>query len=275
MSEVLRHPSKLQLGGARQEMTVLFSDIAGFTTISEKLPAEGLAHLLNKYLTAMTNIVYQYDGVLDKYIGDAVMAFWGAPVIEKRHAMLACQTALEMQETICKIRAAWQAEGIPDFDVRIGVNTGEMVVGNMGSQSRFDYTVIGDNVNLGSRLEGMNKEYGTKIIISESTYLHAKNGLIVRCLDTVAVKGKTQGIVIYELRGISHAEKEEKEFLKEFEAARQLYVAGEFKKALSAFEKLTKKYPDDYATQKYVDRCKKLMEEPPENWDGVFRAKSK
>ncbi len=277
MRDVLNDPSKLSLGGTRCQMTVLFSDIAGFTSISELLAADTLAHLLNIYLTQMTDLVFQYNGVLDKYIGDAVMAFWGAPVIDKNHALHACQTALAMQEKIQskKMQAMWDEHHIKHFDVRIGIHSGEMIVGNMGSQSRFDYTVIGDNVNLGSRLEGLNKEYGTHIIISENTYASVKNEVIARRLDTVAVKGKQKGVGVYELRGLGKASAEEQKLLDAFETARALYEKGNFKKALTEFQKIYADFSDDGPTLTYMQRCEKLISQTPEKWDGVFHAKSK
>lgn len=275
MKDVLSSPEKLKLGGQRKEITVLFSDIAGFTTISEKLPPEELARLLNIYLTNMTQIVFANSGVLDKYIGDAVMAFWGAPVIQKEHVLLACTAALKMQEEIQKNKIIWKKAGIDDFDVRIGVNTGEMVVGNMGSDLRFDYTLLGDNVNLGARLEGINKEYGTHIIIAESTYKQVMDHVIARRLDTVAVKGKKQGVTIYELRGIGQPADPEKLFLTEFEKARKLYEEGKFKSALKEFNILKNAYPHDGPIKVYVARCQELMSHQPKDWDGVFHAKSK
>ncbi|KKT33456.1 MAG: Adenylate cyclase [Candidatus Woesebacteria bacterium GW2011_GWB1_44_11b] len=275
MEEVLKDPNKLKLGGARKNISVLFSDIAGFTTISEKLAPETLARLLNNYLTEMTKIVFTYNGVLDKYIGDAVMAFWGAPIPTKNHALEACQTALEMKTKLQSIKASWAKEGAGDFDVRIGVNTGEMVVGNMGSEMRFDYTLIGDNVNLGSRLEGINKEYGTNIVISQSTYEEVKSKVIARKLDKVAVKGKKQGVVIYELRNLGAVQEDEQEFLANFEKARKLYEKGRFKEALKEFTKFAKVYPKDNPAKVYLERCHALIKQKPKNWDGVFRAQKK
>ncbi len=276
MRDVLSNPKKLTLGGVRRELTVLFSDIAGFTSYSEDMPPDTLVELLNMYLTAMTKVVFDNNGVLDKYIGDAVMAFWGAPLDDPKHALQACKTALEMQQVIEKVvRPEWTKIGISDFTVRIGVNTGEMAVGNMGSDLRFDYTLLGDNVNLGSRLEGINKEYGTKIIISESTYEQVKNEVSVRRLDTVAVKGKAKSITIYELRGIGTPDEKDKTLIDSFESARLAYEEGHFKKALDAFLHIYKEHGNDYPTKVYIERCKQFIQEPPKYWDGVYHAKSK
>lgn len=273
LSEVLSHPSKLKLGGERKELTVLFSDVAGFTSISEKLPPEILSHLLNNYLTAMTEIIFKYQGVLDKYIGDAVMAFWGAPIKEPNHALFACVAAIDMYEKVKEIRHEWIKKGV-DFDIRIGINTGEMVVGNMGSHQRFDYTLLGDNVNLGSRLEGINKEYGTHIVISESTFNEVKNKVIARKLDIVAVKGKEKGIAIYELIGLK-TQNLDVTFLNQFEVARSNYEKGNFKDAVKQFKYLNNEYPHDNPTKIYLERLKNLTKDKPKNWDGIFRAHSK
>lgn len=189
LEQVLAHPEKLKLGGEKREITLLFSDIKGFTPMSEKMDPEELTVLLNKYLTRMTDIVHKYDGVLDKYIGDAVMAFWNEPIAQKDHALLACKVALEMMEEMKNF----------DFDIRIGINTGEAVVGNMGSNERLDYTAVGDTVNLAARLEGANKEFDTNIMISEHTYELVKDKVKVKKLGSIKVKGKSKATKVYEL----------------------------------------------------------------------------
>jgi adenylate cyclase len=167
---MLRNPDKLRLGGEKKELTVLFSDIRGFTTISESLAPDELVKLLNEYLTAMTDIVFKYQGSLDKYMGDALMAIFGAPIDQDDHQIRGCDTALDMTGALKSLQRRWEGERKPAINIGIGVNSGLMSVGNMGSSLRFDYTVMGDAVNLGSRLEGLNKEYHTTIIISEYTY---------------------------------------------------------------------------------------------------------
>jgi adenylate cyclase len=263
LKEILKDPNKLKLGGSRQEITVLFSDIAGFTSISEKMPPEELAKMLNDYLTRMTKIVFTNRGVLDKYIGDAVMAFWNAPIADSDHAYLACKTALEMQKEA------------GEFGVRIGINTGEMIVGNMGSQMRFDYSLLGDNVNLGSRLEGTNKEYGTKILISESTQSLISGRVITRFIDTVAVKGKEQGINIYELRGFGKPDKKEAAFLQRFAKARREYQNGKFSIARDLFAKLHKDFPQDEPSKVFLRRSQMYCENPPKDWRGIYHATTK
>jgi adenylate cyclase len=199
VDELLKHPDKLKLGGEKKILTVLFSDIRGFTSISERLTPEELVEHLNVYLQEMTELVFKYQGTLDKYVGDEIMAFWGAPIPFEDHALQACRSAIEQMDKLHELNRAWEAEGKPSLNIGIGLNTGPMVVGNMGSASRMDYTLMGDNVNLGARLEGTNKVYKTNIIISENTYEHVKEHVIVRELDLIRVKGKEQPVVIYEL----------------------------------------------------------------------------
>ncbi|HOJ28100.1 MAG TPA: adenylate/guanylate cyclase domain-containing protein [Spirochaetota bacterium] len=199
VDELLKHPDKLKLGGDKKILTVLFSDIRSFTTISEKMTPEELVEHLNEYLQAMTELVFKYDGTLDKYVGDEIMAFWGAPIPQDNHALLACKCAVEMMQVLEQLNKRWVQMNKPALHIGIGINTGEMVVGNMGSASRMDYTLMGDNVNLGARLEGTNKQYGTGIIISEFTYEHVKDHVIARELDLVRVKGKQLPVKIYEL----------------------------------------------------------------------------
>jgi len=199
VDELLQYPEKLKLGGEKKILTVLFSDIRGFTSISEKLTPEELVEHLNIYLQSMTDIVFKYYGTLDKYVGDEIMAFWGAPIPQDDHALLSCRAALEMMEELDRMNEQWRNAGKPELNIGIGLNSGDMVVGNMGSSSRMDYTLMGDNVNLGARLEGTNKVYRTNIIISEYTYELVKDSVVVRELDLIRVKGKELPVKIYEL----------------------------------------------------------------------------
>lgn len=212
VDRITEDPSQLRLGGQKKELTVLFSDMANFTSISESLPPEELSDFLNRYLTDMTEIVFKHGGTLDKFIGDAVMAFWGAPIDQPDHAVRACRCALEMQQCLQKRAAEWAQAGYPAVSIRIGINTGPMVVGNMGSKDRFNYTVLGDAVNLGARLEPLNKQYGTSILISEFTVSSmqktladgktdpaAEYGFRLRELDNIKVKGKSRAVTVYEL----------------------------------------------------------------------------
>jgi adenylate cyclase len=203
VDELIRDPSKAKLGGDRKEITVLFSDIRGFTSFSEKHQPEEVVSLLNEYLGAMTDIVFEYEGTLDKFVGDAIMVLWGAPIGQPDHAERACRCALAMIEKLKKLQAKWAAEGRYVIDIGIGINTGDMVVGNMGAAGKkMDYTVIGDNVNLGARLEGLTRQYNNHIIISEYTYAKVKDVVVANELGAVTVKGKQFPVVVYDLVGL-------------------------------------------------------------------------
>ena len=271
INELLKDPTKLKLGGDKKDLTVMFSDIRGFTTISEKLTPEELVHLLNEYLTAMTDIVFKYEGLLDKYIGDAIMAVFGAPVDQPDHALRSCRTALEMMATLKGLQQKWAAEGRPFVDIGVGINSGDMVVGNMGSNMRFDYTVMGDNVNLSSRLEGINKEYGTHIVISEYTYGVVKEEMFCRELDAVRVKGKKLPVKIYELICERKDAAEHEEYIGRFHAGLAHYKAARWDEGIAAFQSVMEIRPDDPPATLYIQRCQDLKEHPPEGeWDGVF-----
>ncbi|HVE85919.1 MAG TPA: adenylate/guanylate cyclase domain-containing protein, partial [Myxococcales bacterium] len=219
MEQMLAHPDNLKLGGEKREMTVLFSDIRGFTTLSERMAPEALVRFINSYLTPMTQIVFEEGGTLDKYIGDALMAFWSAPLEQPDHAVRACRAAVRFLDKLQELKAAWRDQNLPEFDIGVGINTGQMIVGNMGSDIRFDYTVMGDSVNLASRLEGTNKEYETRVLMSEATYLQAKEHVTARRLGAVRVKGKRKPVRIYELRGMGQPSAEEAAVIQAFEAA--------------------------------------------------------
>jgi adenylate cyclase len=257
----------------KTEISVMFSDIRGFTTISEKLDAQDLAHFLNLYLSDMTRIVFDRQGTLDKYIGDAVMAFWGAPFEEPGHAERACNSALDMMKRMRELQKQWEVEGKPHLDIGIGLNTGVASVGNMGSSLRYGYTALGDTVNLSSRLEGLNKDYATHILANESTYRSAlDSGFVFRELDLIRVKGKLQPVTIYELVGRSEdCSADTKELLSLFSAARILYQARQWEKAQNAFQSILEKWPSDGPSRTYWKRCQEyLFDEPPLTWDGVF-----
>lgn len=210
VDELLKHPDNLALGGSKREITIFFSDVRGFTTISEQLGPEDLVKLLNEYLSAMTDIIIEYKGTIDKYMGDAIMAFWGAPVPLEDHAYYACVAALAQLDHLKVLQQKWAERHVPVIDIGCGLNSGPAVVGNMGSSHRMEYTCMGDTINLGSRLEGSNKMYTTNIIISEYTYEKVKDRVVTRELDLVRVKGKTQPVRIYELLGITNPEDMEK-----------------------------------------------------------------
>jgi adenylate cyclase len=200
---LIRDPSKAKLGGDRKEISVLFSDIRGFTSFSEKHRPEEVVMQLNEYLGAMTNIVFEYDGTLDKFVGDAVMAFWGAPLDQVDHAERACKCGLAMIGKLQELQKKWESEGKYVIDIGVGINTGDMIVGNMGAEGKkMDFTVIGDNVNLGARLESLTRKYNNHIIISEYTYSRVKDIVMVNELGSVTVKGKEQPVVIFDLVGL-------------------------------------------------------------------------
>ena len=257
----------------KTEITVMFSDIRGFTTISEKLDAQELAIFLNQYLSDMTKIVFERRGTLDKYIGDAVMAFWGAPIEDPEHAKLACQTALAMMARMSESQREWKAAGKPQLDIGIGLNTGVASVGNMGSSLRYGYTALGDSVNLSSRLEGLNKDYGTHILVNETTYAAAKDsGFVFRELDLIRVKGKNQPVVIYELIGDAVSlTPETTARLDRFREGRELYQQRRWLEAQTVFQAMIDQWPEDGAARAYWKRCQEyLFDEPAMNWDGVF-----
>jgi len=276
VNDVVDDPEKLCLGGVKHELTVLFSDIRGFTSISEKLSPEALVRLLNEYLSEMTDIVMKNRGLLDKYIGDAVMAVFGAPRHYPEHPVMACRVGLEMISRLKELNAHWQTqdwngEKLPAMEIGVGINTGPMVAGNMGSKDRFDYTVMGDNVNLGSRLEGLNKVYGTHIIISQSTLDQVQDLFWVRCLDRVRVKGKDEPVAIYELIEERMPDRPcSVTYLREYEQARRMYEMGRFQQAKTAFAALGSAHPDDPVVHMYAGRVAQLLTSLPQNWDGVY-----
>ncbi|MEK6849495.1 MAG: adenylate/guanylate cyclase domain-containing protein, partial [Nanoarchaeota archaeon] len=198
LAELLR-TQQLKLGGEKRELTVFFSDIRGFTSISEQLDPEQLVHLLNEYLTVMTKIILQHQGTVDKFIGDAIMALWNAPLKDAHHAMKACRSAIEQVKALRQLQDEWSKRGVPVLEIGCGIHTGPAVVGNMGSEERFDYTAIGDTINLGSRIEGLTKVYGVSIIISEDTHAAIHDELPCRKLDAVKVKGKKKPVLLYHL----------------------------------------------------------------------------
>lgn len=201
VAEILKNPDSLKLGGEKKILTVLFSDIRGFTELSEKLTPEEVVSILNEYFTEMTDIVFKYEGTLDKFIGDAIMVIYGAPIYFSDHAERAVKTAIEMKEKMGELQLRWKKEGRQDFSIGIGINTGEMIVGNMGSRDRWDYTVIGNAVNLASRLEHQTRDFSVDIIISESTYNLVKDKIVVKELGEVMVRGKQKPVIIYEVVG--------------------------------------------------------------------------
>lgn len=274
--EMLSRPGSLRLGGEEKELTAMFADIRGFTTLSEGLAPSHLVDLLNEYFSEMTEVIFKNWGTLDKYIGDAIMAYWGAPYPQTDHAIRACRAGLEMFQTLERLQAGWKARGMARVDMGIGINTGNMLFGNMGSRRRYNFTVIGDSVNLASRLEGTNRQFGTNIIISEGTFLQVKDQVVVRELDLLRVRGKHQPVKVYELLGMASDAARFRDLIDRFEKGLEAYRSGQWRTAIDIFEALANNHPEDGPTHVFLKRCHDLLARPPEgSWDGVFVVKSK
>jgi adenylate cyclase len=265
VAKLQRNPELLVLGGDSRELSIMFTDVRGFTSISEHYgkDVQGLTRIMNRYMTAMTKKILENNGTLDKYIGDAQMAFWNAPVDNAQHAKDAVRTALQMMESLDEFNREVTAEGVPAFGMGLGINTDTVVVGNMGSDQRFDYTCLGDGVNLAARLEGQSKNYGVRIVLGTTTAKYVKDEYDIFELDNIAVKGKTEGVTIYTL---AHETEQHRQYLK-------LYYAGEWKKALTLIPLCKNASPEmkDY----YDAMADRLAQGKPDSWDGTYRATSK
>ncbi|MBF0424638.1 MAG: adenylate/guanylate cyclase domain-containing protein [Magnetococcales bacterium] len=274
---LVKDPSKLSLGGEQREMTAFFSDVAGFSSISEKLTPTELVQLLNEYLTAMCNIISGVDGTVDKFEGDAIIAFWGAPLDQPDHAKLACYASIDMQKHMVQMRERLASEGRPPMKVRIGLNSGPMVVGNMGSAQRMDYTIMGDAVNLAARLEGANKFYATSTMLSQFTYEQAKDYIDARQLDIVRVVGKKEPVGIYELLDRKGAVTGAlADCVAQYNKGLERYRARDFAGALQEFTKALTIRGDDGPSLTYQQRCQEYLQTPPPaDWDGVYQFTSK
>ena len=276
IEKLAENPEHLKLGGEEKEMTIFFSDIRGFSSISEKLSVKDLVQLLNEYLTAMTDIVMENKGVVDKYIGDAVMAFWGAPLDDAEHSSNSVKAGLEMLKKLEELNNEWQKKSWPEIKIGIGVNTGEVMVGNMGSSRRFNYTVMGDNVNLASRLEGLTKYYGTPLIVGEKVYENVKDKYCARPLDTVAVKGKKQPIKIFEILGEKKFENNWADIISLTQKALELYYGQKWDEAIKAFEKLAEIDKKSRISELFIGRCRELKKNHPSgDWNGVWEMETK
>ena len=272
IDQIVENPDMLQLGGEKREMTPFFSDIQGFSTISEGLTPEELVQLLNEYLTAMCDIVSSYHGTIDKFEGDAIIAFWGAPLELPDHATIACHAAIDMQKKNEEMRKTLREQNRPMLYTRIGMSSGSVVVGNMGSADRMDYTMMGDVVNLAARLEGVNKFYQTFTMIPQSTYELAKDDIDTRQLDIIRVVGKKEPISVYEvLERKNQTSSEKSGVVEKFLKALKLYEERNFADASKEFEKVLAIDPEDGPSKTYVKRCGVFLETPPEkDWDGVY-----
>jgi len=267
VEKLQKNPELLRLGGETRELSIMFTDVRGFTTISEHYgeDVQGLTKIMNRYMTAMTKKILENNGTIDKYIGDAQMAFWNAPIDDTEHALNAVKTGLEMLKDLDKFNAEITQEGIPAFGMGLGINTGNVVVGNMGSDQRFDYTCLGDHVNLAARLEGQSKNYGVRIIIGENTANLVKYKYNIVELDTIAVKGKSIGVKIFTIADLDDLASHKK-FLR-------AYYAGEWRAASLLTTKLKESNP--FLITYYENMAERMYSVPPINWDGVYKATSK
>ena len=277
VEDLVDDPSKIQLGGEEREMTAFFSDIQGFSAISERLTPTELVQLLNDYLTDMCDIIISSEGTVDKFEGDAIMAFWGAPTRQSDHAQRACFAAIDMNNRLIELRVKAVQEGITPLTVRMGVNTGQMVVGNMGSSQRMNYTIMGDAVNLASRLEGANKAYGSGMMISESTYRSCEEDIDVRELDRIMVVGKSEPVTVYQLLSRKNQTTgADADLVDQFSKGLEFYKAGDFRLAKSEFSSCLEIFADDGPALTYISRCQAFADNPPDaDWDGVYRLTEK
>lgn len=277
VKQLIDSPEKLVLGGQERHITAFFSDVEGFTSISEKLQARQLVELLNEFLTEMTDIILKYEGTVDKFEGDAIIAFFGAPNDLKNHAETACMACVDMQQRLVFLREKWKAENRPELKMRLALYSGMAVVGNMGSKNRMDYTMMGDTVNTAARLEGVNKIYGTYTLIGETVYeALSKDKFFVREADVIYVVGKRKPIKIYQLIGyLENADSLMRDTVSLYEKGLLLYQKNNWDEAAACFEAALSLTPDDGPSKTMLSRCKEYKLNPPPDWNGVFSLKSK
>ena len=271
IEQLIQHPERLKLGGERRVLSIFFSDLQGFTSMSEGLDPEELTALLNDYLSAMTNIIHEENGTVDKYEGDAIIAFWNAPLEVPEHAVRAVRAAIRCQQVLAQMRPAFKERIGKDMFMRIGINTGPVVVGNLGSHTRFDYTMIGDAVNIAARLEGANKQFGTYTMISQPTRDMLGDIMAVRELARIAVVGRREPIVVYEPMTAEEYETRKKT-LEIFSRGLQLFYKGEFSQALEIFSTVREFDPP---TAAYAKKCRAMMDALPDAWQGIWVMESK
>jgi adenylate cyclase len=278
IEEMLKDPARLKLGGEEKVLTVLFSDLKGFTSASERYAPHQMIELLSEYYARMTEQIFAYQGMLKEYVGDELMAIFGAPIEQPDHAERACAAALAMREHRKALSEEWAKMGRPPLIARTGINSGLMLVGNLGSKYRFAYGVLGDHVNLGSRLEGLNKTYGTQILIGENTAQMVEKSFLLREIDMVQVVGREQAVRIYELlakAGTSLPPEQEQTF-SSYAAGLEAYRERRWDEALGLFTESLTLWPGDGPSRTMVDRCQIYQKAPPpEEWDGVFEATHK
>jgi adenylate cyclase len=266
---IIAHPERLRLGGEEVEGTVLFADLAGFTAISENMAPGELIRLLNEYFSPLTDIILAHQGTLDKYIGDALMAFWGAPLPLKDHALKACQAVLAIKAAMPELQEGWSSRGLPLLTTRMGLHSGPLIAGNVGSRDRFNYTILGDTVNLASRLEAVNKIYGTGVLLSAACHHLVRGDFLVRELDLLKVYGRRQPVAIYELLG--EAASGAPDWLAAFAEGLKNYRGRHWDRAEACFLEVLRLKPDDPPARLFLNRIKHFrLEPPPGSWSGVY-----
>jgi adenylate cyclase len=275
VNQLERNPDAAKIGGDNREVTVMFTDIKGFTSFSERHKPQVVVARLNEYLAAMVQLIYQHEGTVDKFIGDGIMAYWGAPLSQPDHAKRAVACALAIKDTMAELTAKWNAEGIEPLVIRGGLQSGEVVAGNIGSRGqKMEYTVIGDTVNQASRLEGMAKYYGVDFVVGDSTYLKTCDTFRFRRLDRVRVVGKEIPVAIHELRGWAMAGEDRLETL--FAAALSAFRQQHWDEAEQGFSAILAEFPDDVPSKLYLERCARFKESPADtDWDGVLNRDEK
>jgi adenylate cyclase len=272
---MLKDPARLKLGGDEKVLTVLFSDLQGFTSHSERYAPHEMIDLLSEYYACMTEQIFAYEGMLKEYVGDEIMAIFGAPIAQADHAQRACAAALAMREHRDALREEWAKIGRPPLIARTGINSGLMLVGNLGSKYRFAYGVLGDHVNLGSRLEGLNKAYGTDILIGENTAQLVETSFLLREIDQVRVVGREQAVRVYELLAAAGASlpTSKEAALRSYAAGLEAYRQQHWGEALALFKLSLTLWPADGPSRIMAERCQIYHKAPPpEEWDGAFEA---
>jgi adenylate cyclase len=275
--DIVTSATEARLGGQRATLTLFFSDIRDFTAMAEQMTPEALVSHVGQYLGEMSEVIQRAGGTVDKFIGDGIMAFWGAPRENQHHASHACRAALECQRCLAGLRQAWLQSGRPPLHARIGLHTGSVIVGNIGSESRLNYTALGDGVNLTSRLEGLNKFYGTEILLSSTCVDAAGQSIITRPVDQVAVKGRLEGFVVHELLGLPEDGNERiQRIVRLTTEAFGLFLQGDFRAAQAGYQELAAAYPEDAVAALMEKRCAEFMSRPqPTEWETTFRMKDK
>ena len=282
VSKLTRHGTEIKVGGKLRLVTLLFTDIANFTNVSETYPPEKLMIHLSDYFEALTSIIQNNKGTIDKYIGDAIMAFWGAPLTDRNHVLNACISALHCEQRLLGLNRKWRSEGKPELATRFGIHTGDAIIGNVGSSDRVNYSAIGDTVNLAARLEGVNKLYDTRIIVSQDVYDVVHKSCLMRPLDVVAVKGKEKGVKIYELIGLKKGNpklfpsRQQVQYTKMFTQGFKVYLERRWDEAIDNFSAIIDSFGHDHVCDLYIKRCEEFKKNPPpKGWDGLVKLTKK